>query len=176
MHNIQEDANVKSAQAEKFQDLYDLHMFKCRKASSRERKKAAERENATINRCSEAANKINAIMPSKSQGEMPWSMLSMDGKLDRILKTVQSANKSSDQASAQVIKGDNELRRQIANRDKSLMEKDTLIEKMRSSDNQALQDMQAKINRMTLDLEKKDEELANSNAEVKTQEQIQRKI
>ncbi|KAH7327242.1 hypothetical protein BKA65DRAFT_510216, partial [Rhexocercosporidium sp. MPI-PUGE-AT-0058] len=105
------------------------------------------------------------MMPCKPKGEKPWPMLTIDRKLQSILKAMQSSNKTSVQACIQVSKADDELRKQIASKDKALLEQEILLEKSRSSDSQKLQDMQAKINSLSLALEKKDEEIAHINAE-----------
>jgi hypothetical protein len=151
--------------SEHFRGLYDSHILSC--------KKSIDKGHAADKRVGEWADKIVELFPSNDDLHSGWTMLPEMEKLDRLTRTIKGVIRDREEA----IRKTEPLFKKLAQKEKALIEKDTLIANAREAQDQRVEDKNKQVNEMTLKLDRKEAERRSAIADVdKVKNEWQKKL
>jgi len=153
------------AQSENFRGLYDSHLLSC--------KKAINKGHAADKRVGEWADKMVELFDSNDDLHNNWLTLPDKEKLNRLTRAIKRVIRDRDDS----MRKNEPLFQKIAQKEKALLEKDTLIAHARDAQDQRVEDKNKQLNEMTLKLEKKEAERQSAIADVdKVKNEWQKKL
>jgi hypothetical protein len=124
-------------------------------------------------RLGEWADRMLDLIPSNDDLRNGWTMLPDKEKWDRLTKAVKQVIRDRDEA----IRKNEPLSKKLAQKDKTLLEKDTLIANANEAQDQIIEEKNKQLNEMSLRLDRKEAERQSAIAEAdKIRNEWQKKL